>query len=118
MDLDRILENYCIPAYMGDIQFREISQFKMIETASNPVIIALEEGSRMLVDSIAHAEFKGGVLRKLQQYSVQIYPYQLSEISDWLENPLPGIWVLRTEEMYSDKTGLKCKAPQGAAFFG
>lgn len=118
MDLDGIIKNYCIPAYMGEIQFREIAWFRMIESASIPVIIALDEETRSLVGRLAHAEHKGGILRKLQKYSVQIYPYQLDEIREWLENPLPSVWVLRSEELYSRATGLKCKPPQGNAFFG
>lgn len=118
MDLEGIVGDYCKSAYMGDIQFRNISQFQMIETATNPVIIALDEDSQMLVDSLNHAKFKGNILRKLQKYTVQIYSYQLAEITDWLETPLPEVWVLRSEEIYSEKTGLICSAPQGAAFFG
>lgn len=118
MDLDGIIKNYCIPAYMGEIQFREIAKFKMIESANIPIIIALDEESRSLVGRLAHAEHKRGIMRKLQKYSVQIYPYQLDEIREWLENPLPEVWILRSEELYSRATGLKCSPPRGNAFFG
>ena len=43
---------------------------------------------------------------------------QFEEIKDWLENPVPGVWVLRTEIIYSRTTGLKCNPPEGNAFFG
>lgn len=118
MDLDDIVKNYCAQAYMGEIPFREIAKFQMIETATQSVIIAVDEDAKALVDALPHTEFKGGILRKLQKYSVQIYPFQMEEISSWVENPVPGIQVLRTDELYSDETGLKCKAPQGVAFFG
>jgi CRISPR-associated endonuclease/helicase Cas3 len=118
MDMDGIIKNFCIAAYMGEIQFREIAGFKMIESATIPIIIAFDEESRALADRLSLAEHKGGILRKLQKYSVQIYPYQLDEIREWLENPLPEIWILRSEELYSAATGLKCKPPQGNAFFG
>jgi len=71
-----------------------------------------------LIRALDFAEHKGGIFRKLQQFSVQIYPYQFEEIKDWLENLLPGVWVLRSEELYSNATGLKCKPPEGTAFFG
>jgi CRISPR-associated endonuclease/helicase Cas3 len=90
----------------------------MINSATEPVVIALEEKAFELVRSLEFAEHKGGILRKLQQFSVQIYPYQLAGIKDWLENPVPGVWVLRSQELYSDATGLKCKPPEGNAFFG
>jgi CRISPR-associated endonuclease/helicase Cas3 len=118
MDGDGIIENLCRPAQTGDIQFRDIAKFQMINSATAPVVIALEKIALELVRSLEFAEHKGGILRKLQQFSVQIYPYQLAEIKDWLENPVPGVWVLRSQELYSEATGLKCKPPEGNAFFG
>jgi CRISPR-associated endonuclease/helicase Cas3 len=117
MDMDGILED-CQKAGGGDIQFKDIARFRMIRTATIPVIIALNEESCQLVNSLKHVEHKGGILRRLQKYTVQIYPYQLAEIDNWLESPLPGVWALRSEVLYSDATGLKCTAPQGEAFFG
>lgn len=117
MDEDGILEK-CLTAQSGDIQFREIARFQMIRTATIPVIIAIEEKPRNLVQSLKFVEHKGGILRQLQQFTVQIYPYQFEEIRDWLDEPVPGIWVLHTKELYSESTGLQCTSPQGAAFFG
>lgn len=118
MDKDGIIENYCLPAYRGEIQFRDIANFRMIESATIPIIVALYEEAISLVNDLEHAEHKGGILRRLQKFSVQVYPYQLEGMRDWLETPLPGIWVLRSKELYSDETGLKCNPPQGEAFFG
>lgn len=118
MDEDGIIGKWCRSAQSLDIQFKEIAQFKMIKSATEPVIIALDENVVKLVKSLEFVELKGGILRKLQQFSVQIYPYQFAEIKNWLENPVPGVWVLRSEELYSDTTGLKCNPPEGTAFFG
>ncbi len=118
MDMDEIVEKYCSPAGNGEIQFKEISRFRMIQTATIPIIIALDDAVRSLVKSLEFVGQKGGILRKLQKYTVQIYPYQLEEIESWLEKPLPEVRVLRSEELYSDTTGLKCTPPQGEAFFG
>ncbi len=118
MDSDQIIEKWCRIAQNGDIQFRDIAKFQMIESATIPIIIALKETVVELVHSLTFTEHLGGILRKLQQYSVQIYPYQFEDIKDWLENPLPGIWVLRSEELYFKATGLLCKTPEGNAFFG
>jgi len=117
MDADGIVEK-CSFSQSLEIQFKEIAEFKMIQSATEPIIIALDVKIIDLVRSLEFAEYKRGILRKLQQFSVQIYPYQLSEIKDWLENPEPGIWVLRSKELYSDTTGLKCNPPEGNAFFG
>lgn len=118
MDEDGIIEKLCRPAQSGNIQFKDIAKFQMIKSATIPIVVALEENTVKLVRALEFAEHKGGIFRKLQQFSVQIYPYQFEEIKDWLENPLPGVWVLRSEELYSDVTGLKCKPPEGTAFFG
>ena len=118
MDSDQIIEKWCKTAQSGNIQFRDIAKFQMIESATIPIVIALEETAIELVRSLIFAEQIGGILRKLQQYSIQIYPYQFEDIKDWLENPLPGVWVLRSEELYSEATGFLCKAPEGNAFFG
>ena len=118
MDEDGIIKGLCRPAQSGNIQFKDIAKFQMIKSATIPIIVALEKNAVELIRALEFAEHKGGILRKLQQFSVQIYPYQFEEIKVWLENPLPGIWVLRSEELYSDVTGLKCKPPEGTAFFG
>ncbi len=117
MDEDGILE-LCRRAANLEVQFREISEFKMIESPTIPVIIALEQECIDLVNQLEFVEHSGGILRKLQRYSVQIYPYQLDEIKDWLESPVPGIFVLRSGELYSKITGLQCSPPEGQAFFG
>jgi CRISPR-associated endonuclease/helicase Cas3 len=118
MDEDGIIENQCRPAQSGNIQFKDIAKFQMIKSATIPIVVALEKNAVDLIRALEFAEHKGGIIRKLQQFSVQIYPYQFAEIEAWLENPLPGVWVLRSEKLYSDVTGLKCKPPEGTAFFG
>lgn len=117
MDEDETLAK-CFNAQTGDIQFKDIATFEMIKTATLPIVIAIEDDAISLVNQLEFSDYPGSILRRLQQYSVQIYPYQLDEINSWLEVPHPGISVLRSAELYSNKTGLKCKPPKGEAFFG
>lgn len=117
MDDDEILTE-CLAAQTGDIQFKDIAKFQMIKTATEPIIIALEKEAAILADSLEYTNDKKNAYRRLQQYSVQIYPYQFQGIKEWLESSEPGIHILRSEELYSDETGLKCKPPEGDAFFG
>lgn len=117
MDSDGIVE-LCNQGCKGDIQFKDIAEFQMIKTATIPIIIALEKEAVDLVNRLDFIEHGAFVLRKLQRYSVQIYKYQMDALAGWLENPKPGIFVLRSPELYSDKTGLVCKQPEGEAFFG
>jgi CRISPR-associated endonuclease/helicase Cas3 len=108
----------CLLGQSGEIQFKDIAEFKMIKSATIPVVIALEQQAVDLVHSLQFAEHTGGILRRLQQYSVQVYSYQFDEIRDWLESPIPSVFVLMSKDLYSDQTGLKCKPPEGRAFFG
>lgn len=117
MDVDNIVKK-CQQGQTGNIQFKDIASFEMIKTATISVVVALEEDAAELVNALDFVEHAGGVLRKLQSYSVQIYPYQLDEIMGWLEKPMGNVFVLKSKELYSEKTGLKCNAPQGEAFFG
>lgn len=117
MDADGIVE-MCGFAQSGNIQFRDIAEFRMIKSATIPIIVALEDSAIKLVRSLEFAVHKGGILRKLQQYTVQIYPYQFDEIREWIESPEPGVMILHSDKLYSESTGLKCKPPEGNAFFG
>jgi len=117
MDQGNIVRQ-CMQAQTLDIQFKDIANFRMIETATVPVVIALENDAVELVRSLQYAKRAGGILRRLQKYTVQIYHYQFDEIRDWLSSPRPGVFVLDSEELYSEQTGLKCSPPQGHAFFG
>jgi CRISPR-associated endonuclease/helicase Cas3 len=116
MDSDDIVVR-CNEGSRGDIQFKDISEFQMIKTATVPIIIAIDEIANSLVNQLAYQEHCGPILRKLQQYAVQVYPYHLDEISTWLENPKPGVFILRSSELYSEKTGLMHKSLEGEAFF-
>ena len=116
MDDDGII-NECQKGTTGNIQFKDIAEFKMIKTSTIPVIIALEDEAIALVKQLEFMEHGALVLRKLQQYTVQVYHYQIDALAGWLESPKPGIFVLRTHELYSDKTGLICEPPEGEAFF-
>jgi CRISPR-associated endonuclease/helicase Cas3 len=108
----------CNTGYKGNIQFKDIALFQMIKTATIPIIVALEDEAVDLVNQLDFIEHGAFVLRKLQQYSVQIYNYQMDELNGWLETPKPGVFVLRSPERYSEKSGLICKPPEGEAFFG
>lgn len=117
MDEDGTVQR-CMEGQSGEIQFKDIAEFKMIKTATIPIVVALEDEAEGLVRSLEYAEYFGGILRRLQKYTVQVYPYQFDKIRDWLEEPVSGVFVLKSEELYSEQTGLKCSPPEGEAFFG
>ncbi|MCI5167730.1 MAG: hypothetical protein D3903_16990 [Candidatus Electrothrix sp. GM3_4] len=118
MDKDKILEECQAGQQNGEFSFAEIAKFRMIENANQAIVIALDSIAMELVDQLKYVEFPGPVLRRLQRYSVQVYPHQFNELEGWLERPCPGldVYVLQNEELYSKKTGLKCQPPEGQGF--
>ena len=48
------------------------AKFRMIETHMQPLIIPFDDEAERLIDSLRHADQIGGLLRKLQPYTVQI----------------------------------------------
>ena len=56
-----------------DFPFQTIAeQFRMIESHMQPLIIPFDKEAETLIDSLRHADQIGGLLRKLQPYTVQI----------------------------------------------
>lgn len=117
MDEDRTLEK-CSPGTVvsGDFVFEDIAEFRMIENANQAVVIAIEEDVVELVRQLEYVESPKKILRKLQQYSVQIYPNQFNELRGWLEELYPGVFVLKNKQLYDKKTGLECQSPEGQGF--
>ncbi len=116
MDKDSVLELCKAGTRNAEFAFEDIAAFKMIDNANNAIVIALDEEAVRLTDQLNYVENKRSILRKMQRYSVQVYPNQFSELRCWLEEPCPSIFVLKNREMYSDDTGLKCQSPEGQGF--
>ncbi|MCI5149136.1 MAG: CRISPR-associated helicase Cas3' [Candidatus Electrothrix sp. MAN1_4] len=115
MDTDDILK-LCQAGVAGDFAFEDLAKFRMIENANQTVVIAIEEDIVELVRKLEYVESPKKILRILQRYSVQIYPNQFNELRDWLEEPYPGVFVLKNEELYAKETGLQCQSPEGQGF--
>lgn len=105
-------------AQKGDFAFEDIAAFKMIDNANRAIVIALEEEAIELVSQLEYTRCQKNILRILQQYTVQVYPNQFTELLVWLKEVYPGVFVLDNETMYLNETGLKCKSPEGQGFFG
>ncbi|ACF43894.1 CRISPR-associated helicase/endonuclease Cas3 [Pelodictyon phaeoclathratiforme] len=115
MDSEGIV-SLCQTAQSGEIQFKKLADFEIINSATIPVIIALDQNSLTMVEELKYSKYKGRILRKLQKYTVQIHSNQIKEIQKSLEVIVPGIFVLISDVLYSSNTGLKCSTPQGNAF--
>jgi CRISPR-associated endonuclease/helicase Cas3 len=109
MDKNGILR-LCRSGRTGDIQFEELAEFRMIANATEPIVVALKKEAEDLVRRLEFMEFPGGILRDLQRYVVQVYPYQARELSPYLEK-IRDINVLRMKSLYDLKTGLAKEVP-------
>ena len=100
--------HFCKIASRGEIPFEELAKFKMINTITEPIIIALdkEEKAVKLVDNLKYAKYPSKILKQLQKYTVQIYPYEKQYLLPYLEQPYAGVLVLRNKFLYSEDFGL------------
>lgn len=64
-----------------DFPFQTIAaKFRMIETHMQSLIIPFDDEAECLIDGLRHADQIGGLLRKLQPYTVQIPESTLDEL--------------------------------------
>jgi CRISPR-associated endonuclease/helicase Cas3 len=110
MDKDDILSK-CRAGKRGDIQFETLAQFRMINNATAPIVVALEQEAEQLMNHLEFAQYPSKILRQLQKYTVQVYPYQLQELSPYLEN-IKNVNVLKMKSLYDKNTGLSKDVPE------
>lgn len=73
LDQPRILDMHYKAGNSLDFPFQKIAnKFQMIKTHMQPLIIPFDDDAERLIDSLRHADQIGGLLRKLQPYTVQI----------------------------------------------
>ncbi|MFH1317485.1 MAG: CRISPR-associated helicase Cas3' [Candidatus Omnitrophota bacterium] len=110
MDKDDIL-TICQGAVRGDIQFEELAKFRMIQNATEPIVIPVEREVVNLLEELRYVKCPAKILRQLQQYTVQVYPSQLKELMPYLEVN-DYIKILRVKSLYDEKTGLVKDVPE------
>ncbi|WP_415068434.1 CRISPR-associated helicase Cas3' [Neisseria animaloris] len=73
LDSKGILEMHKKAGNSLNFPFQTIAQkFRMIESHMQPLIIPFDQDAERLIDSLRHADQIGGLLRKLQPYTVQV----------------------------------------------
>lgn len=73
LDNKKILKMHNDTGQSLDFPFQTIAdQFRMIESHMQPLIIPFDVEAENLISSLRHADHIGGLLRKLQPYTVQI----------------------------------------------
>lgn len=92
--------------FINDIPFRSYAEyFEYISSESIAVVVPHDEEAEEL---LRDAEFSSTAKRKLQRYSVTVYPYMLK---DMLERGIvigqAGMYVLSSMMYYDEETGIK-----------
>jgi len=105
MDDSNVVEK-CRSAHRGNIQFEDLAEFQMIRSATIPIIIDIEEEAKQLLNRLNYRDHPSHILRKLQKYSVQVYPVELKQMNGYLGDAYAGINVLQDSDLYSQKLGL------------
>ena len=73
LDYKQILQMHRNAGQSLDFPFQTIAdKFRMIESHMQPLIIPFDVDAENLISSLHHADHIGGLLRKLQPYTVQI----------------------------------------------
>lgn len=81
LDRHRILTMHHNAGGSLDFPFQTIAaKFRMIETHMQPLIIPFDDEAERLIGSLRHADQIGGLLRKLQPYTVQIPESALDDL--------------------------------------
>lgn len=115
-DLDKkgILLDIEESASRGDFPFRETSRkFCIIDTPTESLIIPWTDEAATLVESLRHAEFPSGILRKLQRYTVQVYQQEMATLraAGVVETINEVYFALGNMDIYSNDFGLVAEEP-------
>lgn len=92
-----------------EYQFKTVSdKFNLIDVAGIPVLIPYNKEAESLINSLRAGKGTYSVLRKLQQYTVSVYPeeHTLLQAKGKLES-VGNLWVLKDfENNYGKNTGI------------
>lgn len=109
LDKHDILSKLSATAGPGDFPFREVAHdFKLIEDAQHSVIVAIEDEAQALVRDLERADFPGGILRKLQRYTVQVRQreFEAMEKAGDVSLVADQYWRLGNDSVYADDVGI------------
>lgn len=115
-NIRKLLEN---PS--GEWLFAEAAKrFRIIENKMIAVMIPYDEDADKLINQLRYAEHHGGILRSLQQYTVQVYDGQFRALdrAGAVEMVLGEYPVLRAMKYYDKRFGLTfpAGAPDASEF--
>ena len=89
--------------------FEDISTaFSMIEESTKEIIIPYDRGAESLVKMLRATDFPWNLARRLQGYTVSVYPNEFNELDRAHDLDLFGdrFYVLKDKTRYTEETGL------------
>lgn len=81
LDEEGILSDLQAGCQKGDFPFKTIAEkFRFIKEEAKPVIIPFDEEARRLIRSLDYRNYPASISRKLQKYTVSIYPNEWNQL--------------------------------------
>ena len=112
LDREHILDALGSSARELFFPFREVAEkFRLIKEEGEALLIPFDDRARGLIAGLRRTEFPGGVLRRLQRYTVQVPGYMMKELKQaGVVEMIQGVYPVLVEEMveqyYREDTGL------------
>jgi CRISPR-associated endonuclease/helicase Cas3 len=98
----------------GDFPFKSVAEeFRFIENEMKPVIIPFDDQARSLIQALDHCDHPASVARRLQRYTVSIYPHEWDRLlaGGSIELKIGMFPMLVDETLYRNDTGLATDDP-------
>lgn len=81
LDVKGIIARLECDAFNFNFNFKDIShEFKLIDNTAMPVIIPYDENACELIEKLKYSEYKSGILRSLQPYTISIYEKEFKSL--------------------------------------
>lgn len=118
LDKERILEQLNSGVQNFDLPFKTIARlFKLIPNEQITVIVPYDDSAHKLCEELRYNTKPGALLRKLQPYTVQLYPQQLYQLitGGFVEKIQNEFYILSdygVTEIYDELTGMHPSIPE------
>jgi len=87
-------------------------EFRMIRDDGWPVLVPYDEEARGLIAALRRDGPSGGLLRKLQRFSVNVYAQDLAKLGSAVEQIHERYFVLIRDDAYDPRTGLNVEVSE------
>lgn len=120
LDKKHILEQF----YRGEFQFAKVAkEFKLIEENTKTILIPKENRAKEIIEELRYKGATKSLMREIGKYSVNVYEnvfkkmYGAGMFLEVTEELGEELFVLRSDEDYSDETGLKVEVEMGSGIW-